>query len=175
MVWKRQQEVKKLYLFKVLPSPSPFPAVGMDKFPETVMVARAIMMFNLSSLYAVKKDFDRARKTLAQVTIACGIHLLPSKMSVPFINRLCHCLERMLLPRPFSCLLSLNLVKVHVDAALTSLYTHTLSPPYTVPLYTHTVPALYTMWWLFNCSFATRLHCCFCYFRQSISSPTDPP
>ena len=39
----------------------------MDKFPDTVMTARAIMMFNLSSLYTVKKDFDRARKTLVQV------------------------------------------------------------------------------------------------------------
>eukprot|EP00731_Ephydatia_muelleri_P026277 Em0018g377a len=47
-------------------------AVGMDKFPETVMVARAIMMFNLSSLYAVKKDFDRARKTLAQAVPLFG-------------------------------------------------------------------------------------------------------
>ena len=46
----------------------------MDKFPETVVGARAVMMFNLSSLYAVKKDFDRARKTLLQVMgLGCAV------------------------------------------------------------------------------------------------------
>lgn len=52
-------------------------ATGVDKFPETIMAARGTMMFNLSSLYAVKKDFDRAKKTLLQAVALFGKDVPP--------------------------------------------------------------------------------------------------
>ena len=46
------------------------PDVGVGSFPDSVAKAKAMVMFNLASVYCIRRETEKAKKALLQVSTA---------------------------------------------------------------------------------------------------------